>query len=257
MLGFLVFSTIASAFVPLLEPVLAVALVLLVPWAIVRSLAFRAHNTSWRNLRFGFDAPYQLALNAWIGLPILSLFTLGLLYPYAAYLQARMLVDHARFGATRFEMASASGAFYRVFAVIGMLVILVLIFIMATFFYAEAGGLAVLGLAAFPLYFYLAAYYSASTTNLTYHEARLGDHRVTSRVPAAGLAVIYATNALAILASLGLLIPWTQVRLARFRLAHMSVLAAGDLEAFVAGQEAEVDSLGAELSEALDLDLGL
>ncbi len=85
----------------------------------------------------------------------------------------------------------------------------------------------------------------------------MGAHRLSSRVPAAGLAWVQASNALAILASLGLLIPWARVRMTGFRLQHISVYARGSLEDFAAAEAEEVASLGAELGEALDLDLGL
>jgi uncharacterized membrane protein YjgN (DUF898 family) len=62
---------------------------------------------------------------------------------------------------------------------------------------------------------------------------------------------------LAILASLGLLVPWAHVRLVRFRLRHLSLRAATPLDDFAAAEARQVTSLGAELGDALDLDLGL
>ena len=113
------------------------------------------------------------------------------------------------------------------------------------------------GIAAVPFYFYLFAYFSSQVSNLTYEGTRIGPHRLSSRVPAFGLAMVYMTNAFAILLSLGLLVPWAEVRVIRFRLRHMSLHATGSLEDFAAAQAEEVASLGAELGEALDLDLGL
>ena len=60
-LGFFSLYSLASTFVPLLSIAFSLAFVVIIPWAIVRSMAFRAHNTAWRGLRFHFDAPYREA----------------------------------------------------------------------------------------------------------------------------------------------------------------------------------------------------
>jgi uncharacterized membrane protein YjgN (DUF898 family) len=256
-LGFGLVWVLTTLAAPELDGVFGLALMLLVPWAIVRSLAFRAHNTSWRNIRFRFDAPYGSALRAYVVMPFLGLATLGLLYPYAMFEQRRLMVDHAAFGTTGFRMASGSRDFYRAFAVLILMGIGAVIGLAATFGAGVEVGGAALAVSALPLYFLGYAYVSSRLTNLTYEGARLGEHRLSSRLPTGGLALVLATNALAILASLGLLLPWARVRMARFRLEHMSVDAAGSLSEFAAAEASEVASLGAEIGDALDLDLGL
>jgi uncharacterized membrane protein YjgN (DUF898 family) len=59
----------------------------------------------------------------------------------------------------------------------------------------------------------------------------------------------------AIVFSLGLLVPWAMVRLAKYRARHFVLLASGDLDAFVAEREREEGAAGAELLDALDLDM--
>lgn len=247
-----------SAFVsPVLEGAIVIATLLLIPWAIVKSLAFRAHNTAWRNLRFRADAPWSSAFSAYIGLPLLGVFTLGMLYPYAIFQQRRLIVDNAAFGTTSFEMASKGGDFYRLFAMLLLILMATGLAVGAIGATLGEAGLPLVPVAAVPFYFYLFGYFSSQVSNLTYDGTRIGPHRLSSRVPAVGLALIYLTNAFAMLLSLGLLIPWAEIRVIRFRLRHMSLHATGSLEDFAAAQAEEVASLGAELGEALDLDLGL
>lgn len=256
-LGFFAVYTGVSVFAPFAEPFFVVAVVLLIPWAIVKSMAFRAHNTAWRGLRFRFDAPYGSAFAAYMGLPFLGALTLGLLYPYALFQQRRFIVEHASFGTTPFHIGSKSGDFYRLFLVLGGCILVVALAFAALYAVFGERALVFAFVPIVPLYFYLGGYFAAGIANLTYHRSTLEPHHLTSNVPADRMAWIYATNALAILLSLGLAIPWSQVRLARCRIEHIRLHARGDLDAFVAAQAEEVRSLGAEFGEALDLDLGL
>jgi len=112
------------------------------------------------------------------------------------------------------------------------------------------------------LYVYLlvpAAFLRARLANLLFGGLRLEDHHFTSNQRARDVLVLYATNALAILFSLGLLIPWAQIRLARYRAEHLTLLAAGDLHALSFGLEGGRTAVGDAATDLgdLDLDLGL
>jgi len=256
-LGFFAFYAVASFFSVYLETAMSVALFLLIPWAVVRSVAFRAHNTAWRNIRFGFEAGYGPAFGAYIGWPVIGIMTLGLAYPNALFRERRFIVNHARYGTTPFEIGSTNGDFYRTCGLAVLLVLAMAASIALAFRLAGEAALVAAGITSVPFYFLLFGFLSSRITNLTYHGTRLGEHRLVSRVPAAGLTAIYVTNVVAILASLGLLVPWTRIRTARFRCRYMGLVAAGDLDVFAAAQGEEVESVGAELGDALGLDIGL
>ena len=244
-----------------LQAGLSFALFLVFPWAIIRSLAFRAHNTAWRGIRLHFDAPYSRAFNAYLGFPILGMLSLGALYPYALFRERQFVVGHASFGQTPFEIASGARDFYAA-AVAFILHLAVAGIFLAVVMGGAVGvfgdAVAPLGMIlAVPIYFYVFAFLASRITHLTYDGTRLGPHRLHSDLPAGKLAATYAVNALAILASLGLMIPWAQIRLARLRLDHLALEAEGDLDAFVAKQSSDVASFGSEVGEALGIDIGL
>ena len=71
------------------------------------------------------------------------------------------------------------------------------------------------------------------------------------------LAIIYFTNWLMLLFTLGLAMPWAKVRLARYRADHLVVVVDGSLDNFIAAEEKQVGSLGEEIGEAFDIDIGL
>lgn len=255
-LFFLVYgmSSVISGY---LELALGMAMLLLIPWAIVRSMAFRAHNTAWRNIRFGFRAAYGPAFGAYLGYPFLGLLTLGVLYPDAVFRQRRFLVSHASFGSTGFSFGSRSADFYRAFGLLLLISIAMVASITLAVTLAGEAAFLGIGLVSLPFYFLLFGTAASRISNLTYDGAHVGKHRLSSRVPAAGLAAVYASNALAMLLSLGLLVPWARLRVLRYRLRHMSVHAVGSLDDFVAHQADDVGGTGAELGESLGLDLGL
>ena len=252
----------ASSFVSVwLQSLLGFAIFAVIPWAITRSLAFRAHNTAWRNIRFHFDARYGQAFGAYMGYPLLGLLTLGALYPFSLHRERRFVVENAAFGQTPFVMGSGVREFY-----VATLAFLLHAFAGGLVMLLAIGGAAALGgdvlgpvamALGIPVYFYVFAFAASQLTNLTYDGTTAGPHRLRSDLPPAKLAFVYATNAAGILASLGLLIPWAQIRMARLRLAHLHVVASGDLDAFVASQASEVASFGSEVGEALGLDIGL
>jgi len=57
--------------------------------------------------------------------------------------------------------------------------------------------------------------------------------------------------------SLGLLIPWAKVRLARYQIDRMSLVMHGDLDRIIADEKLKVGPFGSEMGDLLDIDIGL
>jgi len=101
------------------------------------------------------------------------------------------------------------------------------------------------------------AYVQAKGGNLVWNNVRLGPLRFRSTLAVCALAKIYLTNALAILASVGLLTPWAVVRTLRYRASQMQGLLEGDLAEFRGNDATTVRAVGAEIGELFDVDLSL
>ena len=101
---------------PWSEPWLTLALFTLLPWVIVRSIAFNARYSAHRGLRFDFRGGYWRAALGYVLLPVLGIATLGLLQPVGAWYRARFLVDNSSYGATPFALGAPLGSFYAVYA---------------------------------------------------------------------------------------------------------------------------------------------
>jgi uncharacterized membrane protein YjgN (DUF898 family) len=101
------------------------------------------------------------------------------------------------------------------------------------------------------------AYIRALVTNLVWNNMRSGEHCFESTLKPSWMFWLYFSNGVAILFSLGLLIPWATVRMARYRLDNLKLLAAGSLDGFIAGEQEKISAAGEEFGDFFDFDFGL
>ena len=240
------------------------------PWIAVRALSFNHRNTRWRNLRFAFRGSYRDAAGVYVGWTLLSGVSLGLLVPVAHHRRHAFLIDNSYYGAERFSFRQDSRSYYPPYLRAGLAVVLSFVGAIALgILLAALGGgdpksaqrIAGFAGVAATLAGYSVAFVAiqAGTTNLLYGGASLAGHRFRSELRFSQLLWQYFSSALAIAASGGLLIPWAQIRLARYRVSRLTFLAKGSLTSFVAGAE-DPDRLGAfadEAAIAFDFDFGL
>ena len=252
---FLIAFNYSATAMPTLYLILLAVLMIALPWLINRSMAFRCHNTVYRNVRFSFGGSYVGALMAFIIWPLLGMLTAGILLPYAIFKQNQYLVENAHYGTTPFSPEFVARDVYGI-AIRAFLLLL------------AAGALVGLGslmgplialavIAAMVLYFFGFCYFTANIGNLIYNKAKLSGHGFDSTLETKGLAFIYFTNWILLSFTLGLAAPWAKVRLAEYRAQHLAVLANGSLDTFIAAEEKQVNSLGEEIGEAFDIDIGL
>jgi uncharacterized membrane protein YjgN (DUF898 family) len=263
---------------PLLSMVIGVALFLAVPWLVVRSRLFNARNTSHRNIRFNFQPAYRQAYLVFAGLPILTLFTLGLLTPYVLFRQRKFLVENSAYGTTPFTFNATPQEFYRLVAKAALAFVLLVVAGGGLFFLLGGSGLfgaaraageareklgplALVPMLSFVLaYFLLVTYLQTALTNLTWNSTTIAGNRFRSTLRARDMAWIYLSNLLAIAASVGLLMPWATVRLARYRFQRLNLATSGGVDAFLAAtQDSAVGAAGEEIGDifGITVDVGL
>jgi uncharacterized membrane protein YjgN (DUF898 family) len=71
------------------------------------------------------------------------------------------------------------------------------------------------------------------------------------------MAKLFVTNAIAIVASLGLLIPWAVIRTLKYRVDNIRVLQEGELTELQGSDMTAVEAIGAETVDFFDMDLSL
>ncbi len=259
---------------PLFGIVCFVLLAAVLPWLLLRSLRFKLHYSSYRALRFRFRGSTVDAYVVFLVLPIASVFTLYLLAPLWHHQIKRYQHNNSQFGQTAFSFDAPIKSFYKIYLVAAAMFIGCIALAAVAFAGTLAGlreldpqdpqtratmgliPLAVLGVLLLALLF-LSPYLAARIQNVVWNHTKLGPHRFASAVSARRLYFITVTNFLAIVATLGLFLPFAAVRLLKYRLECMSLLPEGDLENFVCAQEQDVSATGEETAEMFDIDIGL
>jgi len=259
---------LALEFQSMLALVIAVPVVVVLPWLLRQSLRFRLHYSSWRGLRFAFHGDALGAYRVFMLWPILTFVTLYVLGPLWHQRLKQYQHGNASFGATPFAMSARAGAFYRAYAVAlgGMVALAIVASAMALVLTVgvQAGyvrqftiAFAILGVLGVGFVVLVGPYLYSRIQNLVWNTTTLGPHRFQSRLRARSLAWIGGTNLLLIVITLGLYMPFAAVRMARYRVSCMNLLPGSALDEFVASEKASVAALGEELGEFLDIDISL
>ncbi|NOV25161.1 DUF898 domain-containing protein [Cupriavidus necator] len=255
----------ASTFSPFLALAMLLVLLAVFPLLLVRSLRFRMANSSYRGLRFAFTGGDAAAYQVFVLWPLAAVATLGLLGPVAHQRFKRYQHNHTRFGTAPFGFHAGAGDFYRAYLrAFGVVLAATLVAAVAGFVMAPGignfGAAALLGLGIAGFYLGMLAvspYLRARLQNVVWSHTTLAPHAFRSEVGAARLIFIFVTNLIATVLTLGLFLPFARVRTARYRLQCVTMLTAGSLDSFVAGEVQQVGALGDAAVDWYDIDIAL
>lgn len=246
-------------------------LMAVMPWLLVRSFRFQLHNSSYRGLRFSFHGKTGDAYVNFLLLPLVSYLSIGLLWPLAHQQITRYVRGHSAYGNGRFAFHGKAGAFYKPYLVLfGVTLLLILAAIglgiaLARFLPAPSSpgtakftvlGFFIIGVFYIGLLLFAVPYLTARLQNVIWNHTSLGTIGFQCSLRARELFGIMFVNLLLIILTLGLFKPFADIRMARYRVEHLSLLAAAaDIETFVAEQQAEIGASGEEMTDIFDLDI--
>ena len=134
---------VTSHFFTSVMPYVLAAGAVLAPWVLVRSAAFNARYSAFRNMTFRFDGNYLRALQAiyaWGLIPALIVGTMfqwwgnyqgavalfgifGLVFPWWIRRLKNFIVSGTSFGGENGELSATGGQFFKVYFVAGLIVI--------------------------------------------------------------------------------------------------------------------------------------
>jgi len=238
--------------------VVAGVVVVLMPWALVRTAAFNTRYSAYRNVSFRFSGTYFGAVRALLGAGLLGAFTCGLGYPWAYCRVRRYFVESTSFGGVCASYKAHGAHWLAPFALFAASVVAAGALFVA---WARSGpvpprvGPALV--ISYAIYLLGYVYLSARVACINWRYTTLGPLSFRADYRARDFVWLYLTNALAIVGSLGLLVPWAAVRMYRYRLERLSVTCTGSLDAFRGEQLGSVRATGAEVADLFDFDLSL
>ena len=260
---------IISSLLPLVGLILALGLLLLFPWLITRAMVFNARASSFSNVRFDFVGTYGQATLVYLLYPILCTLTLYTTYPILDRTLKRFTINNLRFGTAEFKVDAPLVAFYKAagLALLWVIVVVIaggLITGSVMFLSLEDNPIAMSGLV---MSFYGVLFigfipagfiYRALTRNVIYNSTTLsGGHALRSNVSAIQLFWIALSNMLVVILTLGLMLPWAQVRMARYLADHTSVELVSSLDDFIGTEQKKATALGDAYSDIEGIDVGL
>jgi uncharacterized membrane protein YjgN (DUF898 family) len=268
--GALVLLQVSGLLSQLLNWALLAALFAVTPWVIVRALRFRLHNTSYRGIRFRFHGGLLDAARAYLGFGVAAVASFGVLAPLAIQRQTRFRVMNAAFGTSRLSYAMPARAFYAALIAVAAIFLAILgAGATATVSSVISSGWRFDPAVAPPpaLIFGIVGSYVAAILiaaplaqvrmqNLLWNGLSVGPHRFVSDQRFGSFFLLQLGNAIATIASFGLFRPFAVVRVARYRAAHLTLLAGASLESFLADAAAGGSAAGEEFAELFDFDIG-
>lgn len=267
--GFFVVYAIVAGLTPVAELLFGLVLLpLLMPWAATTALRFNNRNSEFRNVLFNFRGRYGEAFFVYVVLTVLSVPTLGLLYPYAVFRRKKFMVENSSYGNAPFAFEGSPAPFYVIYLSAAAIVIGLLVVPSALLGAGPAanpeqgaagwlspgfGASLIAGLGIFAVVVYV----RTRVANYTWTSTRLGEGYFHLALEYPRMLWLTLSNATAIAASVGLLIPWAKVRMTRYKVERLSLATSDDLDQFVGEVRREDGATGEEFGDALDLDLGL
>lgn len=223
------------------------------PWLFMRAQRFRFVNSSWRGIRFGFDANIEAAYRAalpplviWFSSTILAVLVAeggqaavmaggasGLLVPWMHHRLKAYQHGAASYGDRAFSFAPATAAFYGVYLRAGLLTAAAMFASIMVFTMALSGGRGVEGLIAFlfgvlligvffsAFLLFAWPYFAARLQVVVWSHTRLGPIRFVTTIAARPLMLLVVKNVGLTLFTAGLYWPFAAVALARYRVECM------------------------------------
>jgi len=304
--GYIAFS-LAASLNPILGLVLGLAVLVILPWLIVKSMQFNARMSSYSNVRFNFVGKTGRAFLVFILLPILAylaliavgfagamaaqslnyvlaglLGVLGLAVAFVAFPVVDKAVklfvyNNARLGKAEVSLDISLSPFVRAMAAAVAWIIVVLgvggvLFgttVAQLFASSGPGGNGEISpeLAAFIgvvyVFFFLAFLpaafiYQAIVRNAVFNNASLeGGHEFRSTINPLKLFWIALSNAVVAICTLGLMLPWAQVRMHKYMAAQTFLVPGASLDTFLNDQVEQGMSVADAYTDLEGVDFGV
>jgi len=263
----LIVINIIATFFPLIGPVIFIAFIFLIPLIINNSMRFTARMTSYRNVRFNWSGTYWQSFWFFMIAPIISIVSLGILMPLISKSHYAYFARSHSYGTSQFSCEPSAKDYYIAFGVgviLPVLIILTTIFATVAAWNLELSNISNLNISdaisndfaqfiplAIILAFALAtSVYKTLCRNLMMKSLKLSDVATfDSSINPIRYLWIRITNIIAAVFTLGLLLPWGQVRAHKYLCECSNFTITGDIDKFIDEATNTKSSFGEEFAE--------
>jgi uncharacterized membrane protein YjgN (DUF898 family) len=191
-----------------------------------------------------------------------------LFYPLIHHRLKAYQHGNSRYGAAQFSFNATLIQFVKAYLLTGLLLIAGMVavglFFGATMF-AEMknarGGppasLFIVVLLFYGLLFAIGPILGAMLQNVIWNRTQLEQHQFVSKLSIGKAAWVAVSNVIGVICTLGLFLPFAQVRAAKLKLEALTLQPASDLESFAAAQQQQAAATGEGMADLMDFDIGL
>jgi len=260
LIGYIVFTIIAKNSISI-SIIFYTVFLLLFPAIIIRARRFNLFNHSYKGIRFGFKGKYGDACLIYILYPFISFITLGLAIPYLQLKAENFKINNSFFGRSPFRFSANIKDFYLIYlagfiagiVITGFLsfwvyVVTKLIPINVDSYTPIIVGLSILG------FLFGLGYSGIQVMNYAYNSVSIDHLKFKATLNPRKYIWISFTNLIAIIFSIGFMIPWARIRTSKFFADNIFISGSYDLDQFISDIKKEVSPIGDATSDFLDMD---
>jgi len=267
--------SLISQFFPLVGLGILLVMLLAMPWILNQSLRFNLRMSSYRNVRFSFKGNYGDAFMYWILLPIVSIFTLYLMMPWALKKADEYVYNNISYGDKPLKSDLDTGQYYETVlwifvASIGVMIAffavgLILAGMGMAFDFeniSNSTGMGILSVAFAALYILsisvFSAIYKGRIRNHIFNNSTYdGLATFKSDVQITAYSWLIFVNVIAIICTAGLAYPWVKIRTAQFLAQATTVVIDNNADDVLEVMSESQSAFGEEAAEVFDIDIAL
>ncbi len=240
--------------------------ILLLPWIVVRSLSFNAHNTVYRGLRFRFHPSLSGAAKIYLFKPLLIPLSLGIYYPAWVRERRRYTVQGHRLGDAYFHQETSTGQFYATYLLGGLIIAglvgVASLYLVGMVAWQKTGQLPLAWMIPYFIVYGFGLFLGrqfifAQMFNHLWNHTRLDEHRFVARMELGKWIGLQLTNLGAILITAGMLYPCGVIRSHRYTASCLGLHVQGTLDTIENMGRSQGNAAGDSAAEFSGVDFGL
>lgn len=258
---------------PLYVAIVVALFYVIFPFLVYKSFRFNTRYSAFRNIRFRFLGTLKESYKTYLFVPFLIPFTLGLAIPYWEFRRKQYLFSNLAYGTTSATFDGKPGYFYKTYAIIAIIVVggfvlfgfaLSIFAVVVKSILSSVPGIQLRFLAMAALYVPLLvilaiiqSFFFVRFSNYCWGNTRMGGISFQSTLKVRSMIWIRITNVLAIIFSIGLLMPWAKIRRTRYLVNNLTIVSTEALDNLIAVNEPDVSALGDAATDFFDIGFGL